>query len=120
MWPQGLGLSQHSLHGGAADLHAGAKHLPRYGAGAELRLRAQPPEFMHSPANRLVDPVPGHGSIQETRPASAFGSLDPGTDRVAMQDEVFRGLSDAPSSQSPELQDSQPLLGSVVWPPMRR
>ena len=37
-----------------------------------------------------------------------------------MQDEVLCGLLDAPSSKSPELQDRQPLLGSIVWPPMGR
>jgi hypothetical protein len=37
-----------------------------------------------------------------------------------MQDEAFRRLPNAPSSQSPQLQDGQALGGRVVRPPMRR
>ena len=37
-----------------------------------------------------------------------------------MQHEVLCGLLDAPSPESAELQDSQPLLRSIVWPPVRR
>jgi len=59
-----FGLSQKPLHGAAADLDTGAEHLPRYGAGAELGLRAEPPEFINCLANRIIDAVPDHGSIQ--------------------------------------------------------
>ena len=96
--------AQHPLHSGSADLDAGAKHLPRYGTRAQLRFRTKPPMFVDGPANRIVDAVPDHGSVQQARPGFAFSSPDPGTDSVAMQHEVLGGFLDAPSSQSPELQ----------------
>lgn len=63
-WTYWFGLSQHPLHGGAANQDAGAKHLPRHRARAELWFWAKPSEFVGRPTNRLVDAVPDHGSIQ--------------------------------------------------------
>lgn len=96
-WPWGLGLSQHALHGAAADLDAGAEDLPRNPAGTELRLRKEPAEFVDGPANRIIDSVPDHSTTQQTRPSFAFRSPDPGTNRVAMHDEALGGLLDAPT-----------------------
>ena len=101
MWPRGLELSQHPLHGGAADLDAGAKHLPGHRARAELRFRAEMPKFLHGPPNCIVDAVPDHGPLQQTRPGFAFGRPDPGADRIAVDDKVLRGLPEAPTAGCP-------------------
>ena len=79
-------------------LDAGTEYLSRHRTCAELRFGAEPAEFVYRPPNRIVGAVPDHGASQRTGPAPALCSPDPGTDRVAMHDEVLRGLLDAPSS----------------------
>lgn len=118
-WAYRPGLAQHPLHSGAADLDAGAEHLPGYGARAELRLRAQLPEFVDGPTKRVVGPIPYHGSSQQAWTALAFASPDPGADRIAVYNKVLCGLPDAPSPQSSQLQDGQSLFGWIVRSPMR-